>query len=512
MATSSIEIESANTRTNSNPFADYGGIVYGSGFIGRDYEQMILRHRIIDANDPGCLSVVGAPRIGKSSFAFHTLVYPRVELNKLKLVTVRLNLPNFETLAQLLRKLVSTVAADLQELGLRDEGLHKAADSVAIEGLPWIELQDRVQRFFKGVKRQGWRVVCIIDEFDSARVLFRDDPGAFQLLRELAYEPEWRICFVTISRRPLCEIESQSQSDISNFHGIFHDLYLRPFDTADLSRLIAKLEGTGLSIDEELQRFVYLNTGGHPFLSSALCFCIAKTWLDENDRAFDKMLNEATIELTKYYDKLISILRESELLDKLLQILLGPVTDVTRLDAEQFERYGLIRPDESGYFSAFSDHFGDYIRLLERSTDLWTLWRDTERKLRLLIAKKMEEKFATQNWIPELEKTNPDIKKIFDKARLTQSNDKAIFGSRASNNLLDYMYPWNLTMIIYKHWPLFEDILGNDREYWSVRFNLLEKLRNPMAHSREDAIEPYQYQIADGYCRELLHLLKTALH
>ena len=56
-----------------NPFADYGKIVHGERFIGRQQIIRAIESRIIKPNAPGNLAIIGVHRIGKSSLAYKTI-------------------------------------------------------------------------------------------------------------------------------------------------------------------------------------------------------------------------------------------------------------------------------------------------------------------------------------------------------------------------------------------------------------------------------------------------------
>ena len=119
----------------------------------------------------------------------------------------------------------------------------------------------------------------------------------------------------------------------------------------------------------------------------------------------------------------------------------------------------------------------------------------------------MEGLYQTEEWAGELEKSDVEVKKLFTRARYIQNEERDMFGTRASANLLDYTYPWDLHVIIRNNWAQFEPVLKHDPDYWQERFALLDKVRNPMAHSREHSVEAHERQIAEGYCREIKHIL-----
>jgi hypothetical protein len=217
-------------------------------------------------------------------------------------------------------------------------------------------------------------------------------------------------------------------------------------------------------------------------------------------------LEYATPQFLTYYDHLVEILKENQSFDKLLQILFGPNISVNKHDINELTRYGIIKFNGNNY-QAFSTHFDDYLRILYREVELWPLWRKTEKQLRIVITQIMKIEYNTEDWIPKLESAKPKLRDILDKCRQAQAREQKSFGGRASVNLLDFTYPHDLYSIISNHWKRFEPIFGQDTSYWSKNFNLLAKIRNPIAHVRDEVIEEHERQIAEGYCKEILTLL-----
>ena len=58
---------------SQNPFSDYGMVVVEERFVGRKDEIIAIQNRVLGKNY-GNLSVVGLPRIGKSSLVWNTLM------------------------------------------------------------------------------------------------------------------------------------------------------------------------------------------------------------------------------------------------------------------------------------------------------------------------------------------------------------------------------------------------------------------------------------------------------
>jgi hypothetical protein len=276
-----------------NPFSSYGKPVYGEQFIGRSANLMTIQDRIINSPDPGCLSIVGSPRIGKSSLVHHALIYPQASLFKQGLITFKIDLPALRNKPPywLFIELVKQTIKIYRKYGQPDDLILELEASVLEQrDNPNSTLLEKIHDFFAEVKSKQWRVVSILEEFDEARNLYKNDlSGIFYDLRNLAYEPEWSICLVTVSRRSLSDITNQSGGDISTFPGIFEHETLRCFNEVELRQLITRLKDTNISINEDLFLFFEKYTGGHPHLASALGFEVAKNRLHNQKCANSKM-------------------------------------------------------------------------------------------------------------------------------------------------------------------------------------------------------------------------------
>lgn len=491
---------------HTNPFASYAQIVDSDGFVGRTDEINAITDRIIRATSPGCVAIVGPPRIGKSSLAFHTLRRPARDLLEQRLLVAWCNFATIPSLDHLLRDFVRLLHESLEDHGQLSDVLARASGRV-MQCDNWFDLQHSVQRFFKLLKLEHWRTVIVLEEFDAARQVFKENPLGFQTLRALADNPDWRVAFVTCSRRSIPEIELLSRTDISNFHNIFHYLFLRPFAPPDQQDLLARLEQIGLTLMPDDVIAIDAVAGGHPFLISVIGFHIAQSWLYRGQFSVEEVVDHAQETLIDYFDDLTRLLAADNSLDKLLQILFGPMIDATSEDATRLVRYGLLIQQVDGSYRPFSRHFGEYLRLTERTVEFWPLWKDTERSLRMVIAQVMQKAYPSDNWTTDLERARPKLKAMLDDCRSRQADEKRKFGSRASVNLLDYTYPGDLYQIIRTHWASFQPTLKHNEQYWEQRFDLLARIRNPVAHNRDEVLALHERQIAEGYCREILHRL-----
>jgi hypothetical protein len=492
-----------------NPFVDYGSIVRGDRFIGRDNDLRVVENRVIHPMEPGNLAVIGEPRIGKSSLVYKAIMERKEDLVSRQRLPIWINLATFDHAPAFFRSLVTQCCDEFEELGWMSEPMSVAATRALADELSWTEGFGRIQRFFRKVRDAGIRIILVLDEFDHARILFRSDVSGFQGLRELSYRPEWRLALVTTSRRTIRDIELQSQA-ISTLDGIFMKHYLGMFNDQDLRGFFARLSGVGLPVDDLLKEKIRYYCGGHPMLLEMLGYRLVGDFRDVGTVDVDSAAQELEGAFLDQYDRLTELLREDGRLQSLLQLLFTSL-EIPRPLVVDLELYGLVNQTKEGPYSTFSEHFRLFLQMMARQSDLWPLLRETEVALRALIQSRLTEKYAPRNWVSGLEKAKPKLKEtIFDRCRQMQEKEQKTFGSRASANLLDFTYPGDLFTIIHSEWDAFQAVFGMDRSQWLLRGALISRIRNPCAHLREDVVQDHEKIIVEGYCREILAAVKKA--
>jgi len=484
-----------------NPFIDDGGIVYSEKFVGRREALGLIEDRVVGGLS--CLAIVGQGRMGKSSLAYHALAHQRKRLADQRRLVIWINLPGLQGRHDLFRKLLRCARDELEEFApsvLEEGRVQRILEQAQRNEIEWLDLQEAVQQFFKHLKqRRDWHVIIILDEFDAARIVLRGDLQAFQTLRELAYQPEWRVSLVTLSRRGIEEIETQSNA-ISNLQGIFHTYYLPRFSLDELAELVNRVERANIAYSKELAEAVYARTGGHPHLSAKLLSRFVSQWLETRTQDIERAFEHSQLDFTTYYDDLMRLLSEDESDRRLLEIVCGPVIKATRTDARKFEVYQLIRPVGDGY-QGFSDHFTQYLRARQYDVDLWSLWTQTERTLRDFIASRMQDRYG-QDWETKVVNEYGELAPIFDKCRDYRESARRFQGQRASGRLIDYAGPWDYWQIIDLHWTSFK--LQGTKPEWKKRFELIRDVRNPMAHSSAHLLTHDEIKQAEIYCKQLL--------
>ena len=490
-----------------NPYADYGKIVRGERFIGRKSIINVIEGRIVRPSNPANLAIVGVHRIGKSSLAYKTIIEQKDKFTSQEILPIWMNLSSYDQSLQFFRSLVDECVNEMEDLNWLTAEIQRSADRVLESEYPW----NQIKRFFKKTQEAGYGTLFILDEFDHARHLFEGET-AFQCLRELADYPDYRLSLVLTSRRNIRDIELSAGSS-SPFHNIFQVQRLAMFNDEDLATYFSLFLSIGIQTTDADRERILFYCGAHPYLLEMLGCEIVEMFRQNEQIDVDKAANAILQSIFGHYDDMIRLLRDDGTLNKLLQILFGPVVDVKQTDVTELQNYGLIKPTEDGTYAAYSEHFHDYLKLHERSTefeaDLWPIWRDTEKALREVITTTMFTVYGSR-WVERLEKERPNLKPIFDKCREAQQKEEKSFGDRASQNLIDFTYPANLFTIICANrlWdPHFKPIFGHDTNYWKHCEQLLARCRNPLAHNRSEVLQPHEITIIEGYCQEILNVL-----
>ena len=180
------------TQSLNNPVADYGGIVCGSRFVGRKNELLQIKQRVLGQYF-GNLAIMGLPRIGKSSLAWQAIMSNKDSLIEEKSLPVFFQVGSCDTAEVFYKQFVYYVHEEMEFI-CEDERYSKYASKILTE----IQQANNksiiiplVQKYFKLVKRLGYKIIYILDEFDSVESFF--SVADFQTLREISTKPDTKI-------------------------------------------------------------------------------------------------------------------------------------------------------------------------------------------------------------------------------------------------------------------------------------------------------------------------------
>lgn len=520
----------AKQAIKQNPFAGFGGIVPESKFIGRKKEILKIRSRVLgNENNYGNIAIVGIPRIGKTSLAWNAVISLKENLIKEKTVAAYISTGTMLSSHDLFKAMASMIVEEIEDSGFFEDLSYKFNTFLnkIKSSTNDYDFKSSVQRFFKILKKEGFKALFVLDEFDSAATLLKTSD--FQLLRELSYNPETKICIVTVSRLTIQEIEPEYGS-ISNFFGIFSDLNLTLFSKEDMGFYWKRVEDLGFNVENEYKKKVEYLVGRHPFLLDMVNNFIFDKTITSNisqTEALSHIDDELKKSLWDHYETFISLLEKEDLKHQFLQTVVGPTVEICPIKIERLLKYDVIHAVSAGnkygesldylteskiidpnndYYTSFSEHFMDYLKMKEKTFNIWPLWSETEILIRKLIKKYLQEKYGS-NWQDSFLKENPKQRTLIEEMQDRAVKNRKTFGNLASEHLVDYSYPlqmWDCFILSDKNSSFFGNIFL-DKTSWKEKFSLLSKVRNPIAHSNQNFVSKDDISRAKMICEDILN-------
>lgn len=489
--------------TLKNPFSDYGGIVSNERFVGRKSELKQIQKRVLGETF-GNLAIMGLPRIGKSSLAWNSIIENKEGLIQNNIFPIWIPLGEFSNLYELLDEVLNNTC----ELVIDNEiKLLSQLDDIRLSFVNSnsnLEKRRYVKKFLRFINNNNYRLIVVIDEFDNAENIFNLQD--FQFLREISYNLDTKISIITISRKTVQELEPDNGS-LSNFYQIFDELRLKLFSNEDLVHYWQRLRALGISISDDYIKNTLIYSGKHPYLLDLINYNIFNEIEQTNinlDDVFNLTLDNLKLKLYNEYESILKLMEREHLDNKLVQIIIGPVYDITQRDVEKLLKYSLVESVPELKYSCFATFFTDYLSIKSKEIDVWPLFSQFEIEMRSIIKLFLIEKYS-DDW----SLTYPKKGMI---SELMQNRDvnKRAFKEKASDDLIDYTYPKHFyDYIISSNWDWFKPILKSEKGYWKPRFDLLTKIRNPLAHNNKSFLSNEENSLASIYCKEIIDLIKT---
>ena len=484
-----------------NPHADFGGTVTGTRFIGREPELRTIGGRVFGAQAFGSIALIGLPRIGKTSLISEAIRREGLKVDGQRPVVVRADVGAFDSADGLFRYVLESLLEGIRSRQLGNELLERRVNETFAKSA--IDFTS-IRTIFKSVRQLGARVVCVLDEFDAGRRVFKDTPELFHWLRELCSNPEFKAAVVLVAKRPLQEVARLAGYKSNYWANVLMTLPVRPFSDGEVATFFSNLDRECIFLDEG-ERGEMLNlTGGHPYLLDAFAYHAWEHVKQGGDISVGWIRSAFGKKIRDYLQQVSTILEDGPMLSKVIQVLLGPQWDITEEDVDTLRDLGVLH-DDNGTLRGFTASFEAHVRLLERNIDLWPLWRDTERVLRDVLERRLERTYGPA-WPNEVGKLQPKLKPMIEACQERRSREQKTVGSRnAESSLLAFGYPMDLYTLMGVNWAsLGEPLLGNDRQSWATKFSVLSKVRTPLAHNRAESVGDGERKQAEGICREIL--------
>ena len=487
-----------------NPFGDYGGVVSGERFIGRNNEIDIIQNRLLGCNY-GNIAIMGLPRIGKSSLAWNSIMTEKDELIKKKILPVWISFGEYSSLNDVFEEVI----LELVEMFVNSPELvdHLTPIFKRInEASNQTEKRRFIKKMLKFLKSNDFRLILVFDEFDNAQNIL--DLHDFQFLREASNNPDTKLALLTITRKTIQELEPDNGA-LSNFYQIFTDLRLKLFNEKDQDDYWNRVRHNGIEVSQKYISLTKHYCGSHPYLLDAFNHEVFNK-ISQTETNLEKIselvIKELNLKMLNEYESIIKLMRDEGLERMLMQMIVGPVYDITQREVEKLLKYDIVSLNAIGKYSSFSEYFNNYLLLKSNSIDIWPLWSEVENEIRVLIKQNLFEKFG-EAWEDTYAKQNKQKGAeafIHDKREMKLRNKKS-FGDKASDHLVDYTYPMDMfDRFIALDWNWYSLIFDKQKNDWKPIFEHLGKIRNPLAHNNPNFLSDSDKNIAEGYCKIIL--------
>ena len=341
-----------------NRFAAIGNPMASDSYVHRENLEKKLLDRTVNYSEYGSINVIGLNRMGKSSLVYNTLEAKAEEFYKQNIVVVKITAREDDSADQFFKSIAKHVYKEMKKHQDLNDEIQEYYDDFTNENIEK-DGPDNLEFYFESIKDSGKRVVCIVDEFDSSVKIFADYPEGFNILRQLAYEPETHVSFVFISTRPAEDLESRSEG-ISPFHNILDYLFVKGYSEEEMEEYYKCNEESGVVLSDEEKKKLMSITGGQPYWSDIILKAYKEAKDNGEDTDIETIFNQnKDCIYAKYQEMLNSI--DRSLLNKFSQFVSGSSeSDYTRSDIQRLYNYGIIVDRDN--LKVISEKFDEYCK------------------------------------------------------------------------------------------------------------------------------------------------------
>lgn len=512
-------VDMATTETN---IFVVGPEATGESFIGRESEIRTIGTIFNDFS--ACYHVYGVTRIGKSSLAKEAILRNQ---NKENRIVIDLTMSEYEGSISFWCDLIDRLREGVSNTEIVGDSF--ADLFVSIDNTPfdtprgWLSVvKEKLKKILKKLGNDyGYRVVLIIDEFDSCIEVFSDSVSNYQVLRTLYSKQECFTNGMVISRMALKDIEKRCPN-VSSFQGVFEEQHLKAFSDTDMVAFYDKLSGCGVTVSENGKAALEYYTGRLPML----CCMLAKNMVLNKESysefgadAVRALFIEHQPKTEQYYSDLRDRLEADDLLEVAMYLAFGmqiPVMSKRRIN--NLMTYGILVTDESdgsqnsnGYY-VFSKDFMDYLKYMPLSLPVWETITMSEKKIKEIFSKEYERLSAIRfseysgrdkcKFEDEIDKQYPELSLDWNQIRSYGRNSTTYMQNPSIIDVLTLPY---IIAVIKRQWNTkFYRYFGSNE--WKDKLQKISNLRNPIAHAHIEYISPDDLAEGLACCNEVIKL------
>lgn len=512
-----------------NIFADFGNVISSERYINRTKAENDVRSRLLENDTYGSIGLVGMQRMGKSSLAYNLFEKRASELIKNKIMVLKLVMYKYKTPQAFFEDMASQafeILDDLGEVPSKLERRYKRIRESSVED----NGGERVRSFFKQVvSEMGYRVICIIDEFDYSKKLFAEYPEGFFVLRELAYQPENKIGFLFLSRHLMAELEAGVGFDVSNFSNILLNTFLTVYTDDEFNTYFSNLEAVGIKVTDQIKEEYEDITGRIPYWMDILSFHYINSIENGEEKSLYEIFDENQEMFYGEFQRFFTLLEDQNLLNTLYQVVLGPIgDDATPKQISRLKNYGLIEGTEDAGYKTVSKYFRQFMVMKEQAIDFYPLWNRTEKLMRLAGAEGLRRKYGS-DWEEKIEKAyvKPDdsiqghgsYKTIGDyilaaKSQVEDMKKKVgIYEIDPTQiTILNGTTTGGLAQILCQEYEdCFKEVFKMNKREFKPLIDSITSARNPYDHNNDHFIRSDVKQKTNENCSKLVKLMEAYL-
>ena len=402
-----------------NPFIENVQVI-GEGYIGRHEIINDIKTILSKNSKDGGIIVSGLTRIGKTSLVKKCIYEARRDglLDANNIVVIQLTISTISNFSFFLKQMMDKLYMELEKNGYITEVLallFSAFKNSCMENNEnRIYEQDRcVINILTILNKLGIKLIVFLDEFDDATRAF-EFPGEtvstnFQKFREYASATEFNVTFILTSRTDISTIDASLPSG-SNLRGVFSEKILLGLTNEEQLDFFNKIKECGIELSQHQKNQILWYAGRSPFLFAKLASGIInfKNHNPDGEIIIEDIFKGYKRDFDKYFDSLISFMKQEKQYSKFVQLFFGPVFDLTNADIDRLIEYGyvyhdtdridfkdisLIGDNDEGSDTIFtyqtlSEYCIEYIRIQSSQDNSLTIWGeliDVEKKLRKII-------------------------------------------------------------------------------------------------------------------------------
>lgn len=507
-------METNNTIYPKNIFND-GKEASGESFIGREELLSDLMNRWNESEGNGVVSLIGLNRMGKSSLAgrFCELVQESSPSAYCINLTLRMNTwPKL--ILEIMRKMLEIADEEERQMDTILYSIcHECLCLFPNPNEDYIEreVMSRYEKLLRRMDKIEQKFLLIIDEFDDAKIYWKDNAPYFEALRDCASKNNGFVMIV--SRRPLEVIEIESYGN-SCFHNIFDELPVCAFNKqSDMPLYYKVLEKYyNVKLNDYEREKVEEYTGYCPTFLAGLGKKLASAAIQGKPvPSVEAIFSDSIFRINyqKHYVEFLKRMKNDGYWDDIVGILMGISSIRIEEDIDNtFEESkmntmccrGYLRKNSTGEYVVISDDFSEWAKHKLYRNEISTIYThiiNAEVAIREMLKTEMPKIWATK--YPGRDWENDFLKNLnvpysiqyFTKAK--NSKDKPqlhnfLNSARKYEPCAGVADALTITVklrLIEEFWSagIYKRFNGESYSSWSECFKVIEKIRNPLFHA-----------------------------